>query len=85
MMRAKTFVADGCWATIGTFHLDNRSMKLNDEESLIVRDEGVARRPEESSIADLAHADEVQAESLEHLGTNERIKARLARLASPVL
>jgi hypothetical protein len=36
-------------------------------------------------MADLAHADEVQAETLERLGTNERIKARLARFASPVL
>jgi cardiolipin synthase len=85
MMHAKTFVADSCWATIGTFNFDNRSMKLNDEVALIVRDEGVARRLEESFLADLAHADEVQAETLERLGTSERIKGRLARFASPVL
>jgi cardiolipin synthase A/B len=85
MMHAKTFVADSCWATIGTFNFDNRSMKLNDEVALIIRDEGVARRLEESFMADLAHADEVQAEALERLGTSERIKDRLARFASPVL
>lgn len=85
MMHAKTFVSDGCWASVGTFNFDNRSMKLNDEVALIVRDEAVARRLEESFKADLAFADEVRVQDLDRLGRGERIKARLARFASPVL
>lgn len=85
MMHAKTFVADGCWATVGTFNFDNRSMKLNDEVALIIRDQDIAHHLELSFLADLEHADEVLPEHLEALGTGDRVKARLSRLATPLL
>ncbi|MGD2069262.1 MAG: phospholipase D-like domain-containing protein [Gemmatimonadota bacterium] len=42
MMHAKTLLADDAWCAIGTANFDNRSMALNDEVSLLVRDERVA-------------------------------------------
>jgi cardiolipin synthase len=85
MMHAKTFVADGCWATVGTFNFDNRSMKLNDEVALIIRDQDVAQRLEQSFVRDLAYAEEIRPAHLDALDTSERVKARLSRLATPLL
>ena len=36
MMHAKTIVVDGVWSAVGTINLDNRSIRLNDEASLLV-------------------------------------------------
>jgi cardiolipin synthase len=85
MMHAKTFVADGCWATVGTFNFDNRSMKLNDEVALIIRDETVARRLEESFAEDLEQAREIQPEDLVSRSRLDWAKARFARSVSALL
>jgi cardiolipin synthase len=79
MMHAKTFVADGCRATIGTFNSDNRSMRLNDEVALIIRDETIAGRLEQSFMADLERAREIQAEALTRGSRLDWAKARFAR------
>jgi cardiolipin synthase len=85
MMHAKTFVADSCWASVGTFNFDNRSMKLNDEVALIIRDESIARCLDERFLMDLEHADELGAEDLVPATHADRVKTRLARLATPIL
>lgn len=86
MMHAKTFVADSCWATVGTFNFDNRSMKLNDEVALIIRDEGVAQELERAFMNDLELADEVTPEALRRRADDlSPMKARLARLLTPLL
>ena len=41
MMHAKTMVADGVWGTVGSVNLDNRSLRLNEEWSLVIHDPGV--------------------------------------------
>ncbi len=84
MMHAKSFVADGCWATVGTLNFDNRSVKLNDEVALIIRDESVAEELERTFMADLDHADEVTA-SKARLRGGDAIKSRLARLTTALL
>jgi cardiolipin synthase len=84
MMHAKTFIVDGCWATVGTFNFDNRSMKLNDEVALIIRDESIAKCLEESFLEDLELADEVPSGKI-FAGRVDALKGRLARLVSPVL
>lgn len=84
MIHAKTFVADTCWATIGTFNFDNRSMKLNDEVALVIRDDDVAKELERAFIDDLEHSREITAEDC-RLSGSDWLKSRLARLASPIL
>lgn len=84
MMHAKTFVADSCWATVGTFNFDNRSIKLNDEVALIIRDESIARCLEQNFLEDLEYADEIRVHEI-HRGRRDYLKGRLARLVSPLL
>lgn len=84
MVHAKTFVADGCWASVGTFNFDNRSMKLNDEVALVIRDEAVAEELERSFMQDLEYADEI---TLEKTGLHgaDAVKSRFARMGSALL
>ncbi len=84
MMHAKTFVADGCWATVGTFNFDNRSMKLNDEVALIIRDESIARCLEANFIDDLEYADEINVDEI-FRNRFDYLKGRFSRLVSPLL
>ena len=42
LTHAKTFVADGVWATIGSINFDNRSLTLNDESTLMILDENTS-------------------------------------------
>jgi phosphatidylserine/phosphatidylglycerophosphate/cardiolipin synthase-like enzyme len=46
-LHAKTFVVDGLWSSIGTMNFDNRSLALNDEATLMVRDSTFGRRMEQ--------------------------------------
>jgi len=85
MMHAKTFVADGCWATVGTFNLDNRSMKLNDEVALIIRDESIAQCLDAQFEEDLTHAKELSHADLEPEGYLDWAKIRGSRLLTPLL
>ena len=60
MMHAKTLVADGAWAAVGTNNFDNRSMAFNDESVLMVQDRPFARCMEQLFESDLPYAREVQ-------------------------
>lgn len=75
MMHAKTFVADGCWATVGTFNFDSRSMKLNDEVALIIRDETIAQCLEQAFLQDLEYAEEIRREHPESRDRVDRPRA----------
>ena len=59
MMHAKTAVADGRWARIGSSNLNVASWMGNYELDLTVEDEGVARQLEARYEADLANATEI--------------------------
>jgi cardiolipin synthase len=84
MMHAKTFVADSCWASVGTFNFDNRSMKLNDEVALVIRDEGLAAELEAQFLADLEQAVEIT-EADAPLHGFDAVKSRIARMGSALL
>jgi cardiolipin synthase len=85
MMHAKTFVADSCWASVGTFNLDNRSMKLNDEVALIIRNEEIAQCLDAQFMKDLEGARELRPDDLTPQGYLDWAKIRLSRLATPLL
>ncbi len=59
MMHAKTAVADGRWARVGSSNLNVSSWLGNYELDVTVEDEGVARDMERRYLADLEHATEV--------------------------
>lgn len=55
-LHAKTFVVDGCWSSIGTMNFDNRSLALNDEVTLMVRDPIFGRKMENLFADDLTRS-----------------------------
>jgi cardiolipin synthase len=56
LLHAKTMTIDGQWAMVGSANLDNRSLALNDEISLIAYDREVAGRLQNIFEEDLRHA-----------------------------
>jgi cardiolipin synthase len=70
-MHAKTIVADGVWATIGSTNIDNRSFALNQEINLTVHDSTVARHLEEIFREDLKHSEPVTYEQWQSRGVFE--------------
>ncbi len=85
MMHAKTLVADGRWASVGTNNFDNRSMAFNDESLLMMYDEDAARRLEELFAADLHYAREVRLEDFRRRPPADRVRERGASLLSRTL
>lgn len=59
LLHQKVITVDGCWASVGSTNFDDRSFEVNDEVSLVVYDEGIARELEETFDRDLKHAREV--------------------------
>jgi cardiolipin synthase A/B len=62
MMHAKTFVVDGLWSTVGGLNLDNRSLSLMDEATLLVLDADFAGELEQVYETDLRSAREIRLE-----------------------
>jgi cardiolipin synthase len=59
MLHAKTAVADGHWARVGSTNLNVASWVGNREIDVFIEDEGIARRMEAMYEADLSNATEV--------------------------
>ncbi|HKJ22543.1 MAG TPA: phospholipase D-like domain-containing protein [Gammaproteobacteria bacterium] len=59
VLQAKTALADGRWAMVGTANLDYRSLFLNYELNLISRDELLCRQLHAQFMSDLAQAEEI--------------------------
>jgi cardiolipin synthase A/B len=85
MMHAKTIVADGMWASIGTMNFDNRSMAHNDETLLLVRDEGVGQRMEQVFERDMTHCREIDLVTFRQRGTGVRMLEKAYALLFRVL
>lgn len=85
MIHAKTIVVDRRWCAVGTTNFDNRSMALNDEVSLLIRDESLARRLHDRFLDDIGRAEEVTLETHRSRGPASRVKETLADLVSPLL
>jgi cardiolipin synthase len=73
MMHAKTAVADGRWARVGSSNLNAASWLGNYEIDVAVEDAGVAKTMEEMYERDLAHATEIV------LVARNRVQATSAR------
>jgi cardiolipin synthase len=85
MMHAKTVVADGVWATVGSMNMDNRSARLNDEAALVVHDAGLGARLDSLFLRDVAHALEVTSSAYEARPLWQRALERATRVAAPFL
>jgi cardiolipin synthase len=84
-LHAKTFVADGVWSTIGSMNLDNRSLALNDEATLMVLDRELGRELETIFFEDLRHAEEITLEDFRRRPWLERFAEQSAKLFTRLL
>jgi cardiolipin synthase len=58
LLHQKVMTVDGKWAAVGSTNFDNRSFELNDEVTLVIVDERIARELEETFEKDLEHAEQ---------------------------
>jgi len=84
-LHQKVMLIDGDLATVGTANLDNRSMRLNFELTLVFAGNAFARKIEHMLIDDFAAATEVDAPSVANESWWVRAASRGARLLAPVL
>lgn len=62
MLHAKTLVVDGLWSSVGSMNFDNRSLALNDESNLTIRDTVFSALLQRQFIDDLRHSNEFKAD-----------------------
>ena len=63
LLHAKTMTIDGVWAMVGSANMDNRSLALNNEISLVAYDRDVAGRLQNIFEEDRSHAKPVDRRS----------------------
>jgi cardiolipin synthase len=84
MIHGKSFVVDGCWASIGTMNFDNRSLAFNDESNLLVLDDDFGKTVRAMFLDDLTRSKEVTLEEFRRRPRKERFlewgASRLARV-----
>jgi cardiolipin synthase A/B len=73
MMHAKTLVADGMWASIGTMNFDNRSMVFNNESNLNVLDASTGAMLDSVFLNDLEYSKEITRAEFEKRGLLQRM------------
>ena len=84
-LHAKTFVIDGEWATIGSMNFDNRSLALNDEATLMVRDQGIGQQMDTLFLDDLRYSEEITADTFRQRSWFQRIAERASNLITRLL
>lgn len=85
MLHAKALVADGVWSTVGSLNLDRRSMRLNEEWSLLVQDEGFGAAMDSIFLADLQRSRELTLEVHRARPFRERLREFVVSLVVPLL
>jgi cardiolipin synthase len=84
-LHQKVMLIDDDLATVGTANLDNRSMRLNFEHTIVMADTGMARQVETMLTADLEQSTELLPAFVAADPWWKFAAARGARLLAPVL
>jgi cardiolipin synthase len=84
-LHAKTFVADGCWVSVGSMNFDNRSLALNDEASIMALDPVAGKTMETLFFDDLRHAVEIDLRGFRRRPWTEPVSEWGANLLTRVL
>ncbi|HEX2832309.1 MAG TPA: phospholipase D-like domain-containing protein [Thermoanaerobaculia bacterium] len=66
LLHQKVLTIDGFCSSVGSTNFDDRSFEVNDEVSLVIYDEGIARELEETFDRDLQHARERKFDEWKH-------------------
>jgi cardiolipin synthase len=81
MLHVKTLVVDGAWSTVGSVNFDNRSFQLQDEATLCVQSEAVARRLTEQFERDLRVSEEIHEKRWAGRPLRQRVREQAMVLA----
>ncbi|MCX7020442.1 MAG: cardiolipin synthase [Candidatus Sumerlaeota bacterium] len=84
-LHQKVLLVDDEAATVGTANLDNRSLRLNFEITVIAADRGFASEIAEMLTRDFENSHRVTAEDYAKRGVFFKIAVRAARLLDPIL
>lgn len=84
-LHPKTFVVDGVWSTVGSINLDNRSLALNDEATLMVYDPELGRQMNEVFAADLRHSREITLDAFRQRSWWQRLQESVAWMFTRLL
>ena len=84
-LHQKVLLVDEGLAAVGTANLDNRSLRLNFEITVLGADRDFAAKVEAMLLADFAESRRFHAEELRERGWLFRFAARSARLMAPIL
>jgi cardiolipin synthase len=84
-MHQKVFLVDDCLAGIGTANLDNRSLRINFEITMVFTDPDFIRRVDKMCRDDFAVSDSLTTDDLYRRSLAFRLVIRAARLFSPIL
>ena len=77
MLHAKTVLVDGEWAAIGSYNLDQRSLRYNQEVALVVVDAGACAALGERFEEDARLSSEVDPARWEERRGSERVREKL--------
>lgn len=80
MIHAKSAIADGVWARVGSTNLNFSSWHLNRELDVIIEDEATVAQLEQQFLNDLTHASEMVLQRDESKQVRERRRKRFASL-----
>jgi cardiolipin synthase A/B len=79
-IHSKVFVADNVWSIIGSANLDNRSLSLNHESVIGIKDTALANELKKVFENDLANTKEITLEEWESRSVFKRIPEILSRI-----
>lgn len=84
-LHAKTIVADGQVAIVGTANMDHRSFELNFEVNSMIYDAGVAARLKKAFLEDLKNAEKIDPKKWRKRTLFKQLPEKFFRLFSPLL
>ncbi|MEO7683559.1 MAG: phospholipase D-like domain-containing protein [Gemmatimonadaceae bacterium] len=84
-LHAKTFVADGIWASVGTMNFDNRSLAYNTEVALMIRDASLGATMDSIFLADVRESEEIRLATFRHRSRWMRIRERGSSVVAGLL
>jgi cardiolipin synthase len=84
-VRAKTIVADGELAIVGSANMDHRSFELNFEVNSVIYDHAIAGQLRDAFFDDLKEADKIDPKIWAKRSRISQLPEKLARLLSPLL
>lgn len=85
MLHAKALVVDGVWSTVGSLNLDRRSLRINEEWSLLVHDAAFGATMDSIFLSDLDQARELTLEAHRARPLRERLRELAVSLVVSLL